>query len=102
MVVTEKMVSLPHSADRPEDGDNDACLFALLGCPNGSGIVRMLTDRCNRLGHKTVAMVLCYFTLSFTHAGSGMMKTLWSHLRRPLTAYSIFSADGFIITSQNG
>ena len=37
--------------------ENDSGFFALLGCPNGSGIVRMLTDYCDALGRRTVASV---------------------------------------------
>jgi hypothetical protein len=31
--------------------------FALLGCPNGKGIVRMLTEHCNGCGRKTIQSV---------------------------------------------
>ena len=42
---------------RPGGTTNDSGFFALLGCPNGSGIVRMLTDNCNALGNKTIEIV---------------------------------------------
>ena len=42
---------------RPGGTTNDSGFFALLGCPNGSGIVRMLTDNCNALGKKTIESV---------------------------------------------
>lgn len=35
--------------------------FALIGCPNGSGVARMLTDFCISLGRQTIASVF------FTH-----------------------------------
>lgn len=48
---------LPYTEYRQEDSGNDSGFFALLGCPNGSGIVRMLTDHCTALGHKTITSV---------------------------------------------
>ena len=36
--------------------ENDSGFFALLGCPNGKGVVRMLTDHCKALG-KTIGSV---------------------------------------------
>lgn len=65
MVVMEKMLFLSHTVYRPEDSDNDTGLFALLDCPNGSGVVRMLTDHCNRSDHKISTIVLYFFTISF-------------------------------------
>ena len=47
---------LPYIEYRP-GGDNDSGFFALLGCPNGSGVVRMLTDHCSALGRKTITSV---------------------------------------------
>lgn len=47
---------LPYIEYHP-GGDNDSGFFALLGCPNGSGVVRMLTDHCSALGHKTITSV---------------------------------------------
>ena len=38
---------LPYIEYRPGGTTNDSGFFALLGCPNGSGIVRMLTDHCS-------------------------------------------------------
>ena len=35
----------------------DSGFFALLGCPNGKGIVRMLTDHADALGRKTIACI---------------------------------------------
>ena len=35
----------------------DSGFFALLGCPNDKGVVRMLTDHCDALGRKTIACV---------------------------------------------
>ena len=40
-----------------EENGNDSGFFALMGCPNGSGIVRMLTDHCDTLGQKTIENV---------------------------------------------
>ena len=37
--------------------DNDSGFFTLLGCPNGSGVVRMLIDHSSALGHKTITSV---------------------------------------------
>lgn len=75
MVVMEKMLSLSHTVYRPEDSDNDTGLFALLDCPNGSGVVRMLTDHCNRSDHKISTIVLCYFTISFTNPKKEIINT---------------------------
>ena len=47
---------LPYTEYHP-GGDNDSGFFALLGCPNGSGVVRMLKDHCSALGHKTITSV---------------------------------------------
>ena len=48
---------LPYTEYRQGDGESDSGFFALLGCPNGSGIVRMLIDHCTALGHKTITSV---------------------------------------------
>lgn len=48
---------LPYIEYRPGETTNDSGFFALLGCPNGSGIVRMLTDHCSALGNKTVGSI---------------------------------------------
>ena len=48
---------LPYTEYRQGDDGNDSGFFALLGCPNGSGIVRMFTDHCTALGHKTITSV---------------------------------------------
>ncbi|CAF9943085.1 MAG: hypothetical protein ALECFALPRED_010556 [Alectoria fallacina] len=48
---------LPFIEYRPGRTTNDSGFFALLGCPNGSGIVRMLTDHCSALGNRTVESV---------------------------------------------
>ena len=48
---------LSYTEYRPGDGDDDSGFFALLGCPNGGGVVRMLTDHCSALGHKTITSV---------------------------------------------
>ena len=48
---------LPYIEYRPGGTKNDGGFFALLGCPNGSGIVRMLTDHCSALGNKTIESV---------------------------------------------
>ncbi len=42
---------------RPRETTNDGGFFALLGCPNGSGVVRMLVDHCKALGNKTIECV---------------------------------------------
>ena len=34
-----------------------AVFTPLLGSPNGSGLVRMLIDHCDSLGHRTIASV---------------------------------------------
>ena len=47
---------LPYTEYHP-GGDNDSGFFALLGCPNSSGVVRMLTDHCSALGHKTITSI---------------------------------------------
>lgn len=44
---------LPYTEYRQGDGGS----FALLGCPNGSGVIRMLIDHCDALGRKTIASV---------------------------------------------
>lgn len=38
---------------RPEERD----FFTLLAAPNCSGVVRMLTDHCGELGHKTIGSI---------------------------------------------
>ena len=48
---------LPYIEYRPRRTTNDSGFFALLGCPNGSGIVRMLIDHCSALGNKTIESV---------------------------------------------
>ena len=48
---------LPYIEYRPGGTTNDSGFFALLGCPNGSGIVRMLTDHCSALGNRTIESV---------------------------------------------
>ena len=48
---------LPYTEYRQEDDGRDSGLFAFLGCPNGSGVVRMLTDHCTALGHKTITSI---------------------------------------------
>lgn len=48
---------LPFIEYRPGETTNDSGFFALLGCPNGSGIVRMLTDHCSAFGNKTIESV---------------------------------------------
>ena len=48
--------SLSYIEYRPGGTTSDSGFFALLGCPNGSGIVHMLTDNCNALG-KTIGRV---------------------------------------------
>ena len=48
---------LPYIEYRPGGTKNDGGFFALLGRPNGSGIVRMLTDHCSALGNKTIESV---------------------------------------------
>ena len=48
---------LPYTVYCQGAGENNSGFFALLGCPNGSGIVRMLTDHCNTLGHKTISSI---------------------------------------------
>ena len=35
----------------------DSGFFAICGCPNGTGVVRMLTDHCDALGGRTIAAV---------------------------------------------
>ena len=47
----------PYMGNRLGDGDNDSDFFALLGYPNGSGVVRMLIDHCSTLGIKTITSV---------------------------------------------
>lgn len=48
---------LPYVEYRPGETSNHSGFFALVGCPNGSGIVRMLTDYCSALGNKTIECV---------------------------------------------
>ena len=48
---------LPYTEYRQEDDGRDSGFFAFLGCPNGSGVVRMLIDHCAALGHKTITSV---------------------------------------------
>lgn len=43
----------PYTEYRQGDGGS----FALLGCPNDSGDIRMLIDHCDALGRKTIASV---------------------------------------------
>ena len=40
-----------------EHRPGDSGFFALLGCANGEGVVRMLTDHCNVLGRRSIACV---------------------------------------------
>ncbi len=42
---------------RPRETTNDSGFFALLGCPNGSGVVRMLVDHCKAIGNKTIECI---------------------------------------------
>ena len=53
--VANRKEGLPYGEYRQGDGG----FFALLGCPNGSGVVRMLIDHCDALGHKNIASVRC-------------------------------------------
>ena len=48
---------LPYIEYRPGETTNDGGFFALLGCPNGSGIVRLLTNHCSAFGNKTIESV---------------------------------------------
>lgn len=49
--------NLPFIEYRPGVASTNSGFFALLGCPNGSGVVRMLTDYCSTLGNKTIESV---------------------------------------------
>ena len=42
---------------RPRGTTNDSRFFALLGFPNGSGIVRMLTEHCNASGNRIIESI---------------------------------------------
>lgn len=42
------------SQDLPIYRPEDRGFFTLLAAPNCSGVVRMLTDYCGELGHKTI------------------------------------------------
>ena len=53
--VSHRDESLPYTEYRQGDSKNKSGFFALLGCPNGSGVIRMIIDHCNALGHKTIA-----------------------------------------------
>ena len=47
---------LPYTEYHP-GGDNDSDFFALLGCPNGSGVLRILTDHCSAVSHTIITSV---------------------------------------------
>ena len=48
---------LAYTEYRPRGITNDSGFFALLGYPNGSGVVRMLTEHCSALGRKTIESI---------------------------------------------
>ena len=48
---------LTYTEYRRGDDGRDSGFFALLGCPNGSGLVRMSIDHCTALEHKTITSV---------------------------------------------
>ncbi|KAL8801689.1 MAG: hypothetical protein Q9182_004283 [Xanthomendoza sp. 2 TL-2023] len=72
----------PYFIEHSPSGSRDRGFFALLGCPNGSGIVRMLADHCVGLGMKTIESVrilksgdplIMYFVLA-SHEPTPSMK----------------------------
>ena len=44
----------------------DSGFFALLGCPNGKGVVQMLTDHSHALGRKTIACIRVLKSIQMT------------------------------------
>ena len=48
---------LPFLENRPGNCESNRGFFAVFGCPNGSGVARMLTDHCTTLDHKTITSI---------------------------------------------